>query len=234
MRIVEGSIGSRTVTPLLSHIYDMLHDSAWVAAFALLIQGIILIVQAFILNTHATTMERYTGIAKTQADTAKSIQDALDRMEERQVRFQERTEIKSERDKAFDTVLQLSARVRILSEWLARYQVSNFANEHSRQRVNEAWESFGEAILPCQTALATARHLSSEERNYFMEYATTASKLVQNLDPRKDIESVTAFQAQYKDCGDQVLKAASATSSFQSDLLRELSARSEVPPASPK
>lgn len=191
---------------------DFIHKPEWVAAVALLIQAVVLWLQARILRKHGKTMKEHAGIAKDQATTAELIGKALEQhakilgdqtaLTERQFKFQRRVEGHAAREKAYDDLLELRARVMMLISKIES------PGERYEPRVAEEELAQGElaaAILPVQKAAFTSLYLTKEEKDYFSRYTSdllniTTTKLQGNVRPLKE------FTEKYKDILEMILK----------------------------
>jgi hypothetical protein len=135
--------------------------------------------------------ERTVLVGKALEQQGKILDEQTKIMEE-QFKFQRRLEAKTERERVLRVVLEVAGRVRALAQTLSRYQLSNFQDEDSRQQANRMWDRLTEAILPCSETLLTHE----------------VGGLKQELDPRKDIESLAALEAKYHDFGLKILNVA--------------------------
>jgi hypothetical protein len=195
----------------LKSLFEFLRKPEWVAAIALLIQAVILFLQFKILGRHAETMEEHKTIAGTQAETAKLIGKALTqqgKILDEQFKFQKRLAAQAEREKVFDLVLELRSRVVALLSLLSSTPVYQLTSPESREQQEFAWNQLGNAILPCEKALITSIHLSSEEKNYFLGYAQAVDALKHTNDVSKELGELRGIEDQYKDFAKMMMRAA--------------------------
>jgi hypothetical protein len=167
----------------------------WTAAIALGAQAVIFLLQAGILfwqgkilRRHGSTMEEHRDIARTQADTAKLIGQALDqqgklldsqtKIMDDQFKFQRKIETQAERTKVFDLVLELRTQfVAAKGVLSANIAPGTTFTQASREKVEHAWQRLSAAIVPCQKALITSIHISQDQKNYFLGFATACDAL---------------------------------------------------------
>jgi hypothetical protein len=202
----------------LKSLIEPLRKPEWIAAIALLIQAVILPLQAKILGRHAETMERHAEIAGTQAETAKLIGQALDQQGKvlndqtkimaDQFTFQRRLEIKAEREKVFDLLLELHTKAVALQSRIGSLQPGATITQEGRERLNAAWDSVGSCIVPCQRALLTSIHLPNEEKDYFLKYVLDADSLRRTGDAVRDMQTLRTFFESHKDFPLKLIKAA--------------------------
>lgn len=187
----------------------------WVAALALSVQALIFLLQAAILwwqgrilRRHATTLEKHTEIAGTQGETAKLIGQALEQQEKvmdaqvkimaAQFEFQRAMVAKADKERVFDTVLELRATLAGLRGVLDRPQnPGSTLSPKTRDEIASAWNKLEGAKFPCQKALLTSAHLSKNQREYFTRFVIDVAGLPATNDPAKDLENIKILEDKY-------------------------------------
>lgn len=171
-----------------------------IAAIALLIQALTLWLLWRILRRHRQTMQLLT-------ETAKLIGQALEqqtRIMDEQLRFQSRIEAKMEREKVFEAVLGLQAKVVDLTAELSpssRFAAAISAGEE-QQRIDYKWIRLEDAISPCLTGLITAIYLSPEEKNECMQFAMDLDAIARGRSlntPQMTARGLQAISETYRD-----------------------------------
>jgi hypothetical protein len=195
----------------LRSLVEPLRKPEWVAAIALLIQAVILFLQAKILSRHADTMEEHKQIAGAQAKTAELIGQALRQQSsilDDQSKFQKRLAAQAERDKVFGLVRELRSSVVVLTRLCSVTPIHQSNDPENREKQESAWNRLEDAILPCQKALITSIHLSSEEKNYFLGYAQAVRTLKHTNSMADDYPGLRDLENSYQDFARMMIKAA--------------------------
>jgi hypothetical protein len=176
-----------------------------VAAIALLLQAVILWFLWRILSRQRETMER-------QTETAQLIGHALEQQAkvlDEQFKFQRRNEAKIERERIFEAVLALQAKVVDLIAELSPPPQSETITEE-QQRISHKWIRLEDAISPCLTGLITATHLSPTEKDYCMHFAldldAVANKRSLNT-PQMNVSWLRAISQTYSDLAKKLEEA---------------------------
>jgi hypothetical protein len=193
---------------LCKSVVDALGKPEWIAAGALLIQAVILIVQSKILGRHAETMEKHTEIAGTQAKTAELVGKALEqqgkilgdqtKIMEEQFKFQRRLEEKAERVRIVDQLTELFIAVKSFSAMLDR--VSEYTQEVGA-KVTEKESLVTQSALGCIKELQSSIHITTAERQYFMEYVLAVNGVPTSTAStfRECTAGLKALETKYKD-----------------------------------
>ena len=180
----------------------------WVAAIALLIQ-------ARILWRHAHTLEEHARIASSQAHTAELIGQALrqqgqildeqTKIMDEQFKFQRRLEVKAERTKIFDLLMQVRISVAMLQRKMMERNISD-------EEMSGYWERLTSDVPLCMKELHTSIQISGSEKQYFLGYVRAVAALQRTGDILKDIENVKALHDKYQDFNKKMFAAAETPS----------------------
>ena len=168
-----------------------------IAAVALLIQVFISWLLWRILTRHRETMER-------QAETSNLIGYVIEqqtKIMEEQLLLQRRIEAKMEREKIFEAVLGLQAKVVDLTAELSPPPQSVTILEE-QQRISDKWIRLEDAIPSCLTGLITATHLSPEEKDYCIHFALDLDAITKRRSmntPQMNINGLRAISQTYND-----------------------------------
>ena len=168
-----------------------------IAAVALLTQAFILWLLWRILSRHSATMERQTETANLLG----YVLEQQTKIMEEQLTLHSRIEAKMERERIFDAVLGLQAKVVDLTAELSPPPQMVTATEE-QQRISDKWIRLEDAIPPCLTGLITATHLSPEEKDYCIHFALDLDAITKRRSvntPQMNINGLRAISQTYND-----------------------------------